>query len=378
MAISHGNDINIVFLTDLHLGHPKVSAEHIFNCYKKYVVPLLEWADMLIIGGDVYDDLVTLDGRNGMFIHEFIQEIRYFAIDTKKPVRILRGTFTHDRKQGMVFDLTEENRRRGETGADMRVVDTISIEHMAKFGIDILYIPDDAVHDDFNNTIKTVLNSNKLTKVDLVVHHGYCKHMLPANIGADSSAIPSTADFNQFVRYAVLNGHVHTPSTTGLVINGGSFDRLAHNEEEPKGFFTVVLHTDTGKVTGKFIENKDATVFKTVDLLSCADDIALANHNCEEVIDALIATAETGPIFIRIITDSLEVRQAVRQRCHSKYPFVNITTQRSKIKRQTENAVIFKKLELPRISRDNLVAVLYDELEGALSKEDIAVVLKGE
>ncbi len=375
---SPGNDdIKIVFLTDMHTGHPKVSTEHMFNCYLKYVVPELDDADMLIVGGDMFDDLVTLDGRDGMFLVDFIHEIRYVAIDRGIPVRILRGTFTHDRKQGAVFDTELLAERYGRV-PDLRVVDTVSVEHHDKLGLDLLYIPDDIIHDNFNETVNKVLKSNHMNRVDVAVHHGYCQHMVPPEAPIDREMIPSADDFKRITRYVALNGHVHTPSTKGVVVNGGSFDRLAHGEEEPKGFFVVTLHRDSNETSAKFIENKDAIQFVTADLTDCEDDVEVARKKAISVADEAVEKASGERVYLRIITDDLEVRQSVRRHCHMRYDNVHVSTQRSKVRRQTEHKMVFKELDLPKITRINLVDILYDELEGVLSKADIAGALKGE
>ena len=67
------------------------------------------------------------------------------------------------------------------------------------------------------------------------------------------------------VRYNAFFGHVHKRSTYKKIEVAGSFDRLAHGEEEPKGFLDVTYYSEDNRVV-KFVENKDAEVYTSITL----------------------------------------------------------------------------------------------------------------
>ena len=64
-------------------------------------------------------------------------------------------------------------------------------------------------------------------------------------------------------RHFIFIGHAHTHSIVGNAIAQGSFDRLKHGEEEPKGFVIAYIDEDNGNNVF-FVENTKARIYKTV------------------------------------------------------------------------------------------------------------------
>jgi hypothetical protein len=72
-----------------------------------------------------------------------------------------------------------------------------------------------------------------------------------------------SAAYMSFTRHFIFIGHVHTHSVVGNAIAQGSFDRLKHGEEEPKGFVIAYIDEDNGDHVF-FVENTKARIYKTV------------------------------------------------------------------------------------------------------------------
>ena len=79
------------------------------------------------------------------------------------------------------------------------------------------------------------------------------------------------------------------------IYSHGSFDRLAHNEEEAKGFIYATVFKD-GNYNCEFIENKTARIYKTVKCHS--QDIEANMKRIEKVVSKLPSDS-----FIRIMAD---------------------------------------------------------------------------
>jgi DNA repair exonuclease SbcCD nuclease subunit len=79
------------------------------------------------------------------------------------------------------------------------------------------------------------------------------------------------------VRHLIFIGHVHTFSQYERIIAQGSFDRLSHGQEEPKGHVRAVVYQN-GEREVTFVENTGAKKFITID---CTQD--LLEETIEEI-----------------------------------------------------------------------------------------------
>jgi hypothetical protein len=149
-------------------------------------------------------------------------------------------------------------------------------------------------------------------------------------------------------------GHVHTKSQYGQVLYNGSFDRLAHNEEEDKGFFYIDKSI-------KFIKNTDATLFKSIDLSH------MPVEDKDAIIDTFTAIVEevndpTRLGYVRFIYPDVEIRQIVDKVVSDKYPNLKFSSKSSKVKpglSLSENDLDVNYCEDVDISEKNLPSLIY-------------------
>ena len=79
----------------------------------------------------------------------------------------------------------------------------------------------------------------------------------------------------------IFIGHVHKSSQYGRIIAQGSFDRLSHGEEDPKGHMRATRKTD-GTHDIVFIENKKAKKYITISCLYLPIEDAISKIDKDE------------------------------------------------------------------------------------------------
>lgn len=348
----NGN-ISLLAISDIHVGCPRMNPHLLHEKFKKYIYPqITESTNILFICGDFFDTLLNLNAYASFEAMDIIKELKFLCRKCNCDLRILRGTFTHDRNQPKHFV-------NGENPNDLtvRLFDTMSIEHHEKTGLDILYMPDNLVSNDIYEDIRQLLEKHNLEKVDILVHHGYFKHMLPEALltkGLPHGCL-EVERISKYVRGCVLNGHVHISSIYQNVISIGSFERLTHGEEEPKGFYRIDIKN--GIYSFEFIENEDANIFKTFNLQSYSAEDAM--HVFEEKwLQIIPSFRDDEPVRIRIVSGDKSVIEGCSQLAKSQYDNV-IIDQASVVKRENliENIAVDLDV-LPIISPANIVDLL--------------------
>jgi len=339
-------------ISDIHVGHPKVDTELIHNNFVQYVYPYLnDDLDVMFICGDFFNSLLDMNGRSGYFAAKIIAELKALAKVHNFIIRVLRGTFTHDRYQNQHF-VVEQN-----SSDVVAVISKLYIEHISHLGIDVLYIPGDLPYDSRQtlfDDIKKLLAQNNIDKVDLILHHGYLEHLLPKKVLTDHRVFLSNLMFKSLAKVAVLNGHVHTPSVyENFFISTGSFERLGHGEEEKKGFFLLEHDTEKNKCNYQFIENKGATLFKTIDLTNYSDDRAIEyfKFKLESIMSSFPDTSRR--IYVRAFITNHILKQVLTQYVKEKYPNVIMSYEKISIKEEIDIRTNID--ELPVITEDNIV-----------------------
>lgn len=265
--------LRIAVFSDVHLGHRRTSTESIINNLKRDIPDTAETAelDAIFIPGDLFDRLLNLDNDNVYEIHAWIARLLRICKRRDIVLRVLEGTPSHDWKQPR---LVESINQDVGIGADARHVPDLSIEHHERFGMDILYIPDEwsSDNDDTWKQVCALMAEHRLEQVDFTLMHGQFPYQLPPHVN-----VP-THDPDRYVsitRHYVFCGHVHIPSRYENIIVPGSYDRLSHNEEHAKGHWRVYVNP-TGDDEVTFVENTGATIYRSIDCCGLSVEEALA------------------------------------------------------------------------------------------------------
>lgn len=300
---------------DVHLGHPRTGTVDILNRLTKAFPDTAETGDLdvIFIEGDFFDRQLAASDPNWTEIVIWVDWFLRMCERRNIIVRIVEGTRSHDWGQSSVFETVKSI---CNINVDLRYVDTVSIEHHPR-GFSVLYVPDDWRPDN-NDTYMEVLQLFKdegISQVDFALMHGTFEHQLPPGIDAP---IHIAERYLALVRHYIYVGHIHFSSVFKRIIAGGSFDRLSHGEEGPKGHFRVTVDPVKGDEI-VFVENKDAQTYLTVD---CTD---LALEQALEKLNALAPTLrENSYVRVAAHRDSpLLVNMEVLRR---QYPHVSWST----------------------------------------------------
>lgn len=263
MTLKHSR-LNIAELSDVHLGHNKTSASHIVkNLYRAFPDnEITGELDIIWIAGDLFDSLLNLPSES---VSEITKWATHFLKLCKKRdivLRVLEGTPSHDWQQAkLLVDINEH----ADIGADLKYIQELSIEYIERFGIHILYVPDEWRPKNSHtwHEVQELLLSHQLSKVDFCIMHGCFTYQIPPSL-LDMFETHDTENYIGITEYLIFIGHIHQHSQYKNILSAGSFDRLSHGEEEPKGHIRATVNKD-GTYTAKFIVNEGAKTYLTLD-----------------------------------------------------------------------------------------------------------------
>lgn len=251
--------------SDIHLGHKRTPTSEIVRNLNRTICSdkTLSTIDVLFLAGDIYDDLLDVSDPDSHIIDLWIARLLRKCIDHNVKLRVLEGTPSHDRKQSAKFKVQQEILE--ETGygkVDLVYITDIEIEYLQELDAHILYVPDEwgTGTDAALKRVKELMAERGLEQVDIAVMHG----MFGFQVEFDAKSIHKHDEeaYSALVKYLILIGHIHTYSNYLNIYAHGSFDRLAHNEEGPKGYLLIDFLGDDYRV--QFVENKYAKIYKAI------------------------------------------------------------------------------------------------------------------
>lgn len=347
--------------SDIHLGHTRNPTKEIILNLNVALPDNAETAELDIIwlAGDIFDDLFSLNNRDVLEIDIWIARLLRICKKYDILLRVLEGTPSHDWKQSNRFEAINEVTG---IGADLKYVKDLSIEYIERFGITVLYVPDE--WDNTETTLSQIhelLRAKGLDKVDYAIMHGQFEYQLPAHIKAPKH---STEAYHAIVKELIFIGHVHLHSRNNRIIAQGSFDRLSHGEEGPKGHVRAKVY-ENGVRDVVFVENAGSKKFVTVRCtnMTLEDTLLEIDDHVVDLPDGSLVRVEgnhDNPIFT-----NMEV--LIRR-----YPLFSW----SKLTRQDEaedspvieDATVFVPIT---ITRDNLPALLLERVAGSGVSEPV-------
>lgn len=346
-----------ISLGDVHLGHPQTPTTKIIENLDKYCTNdvVLKDVDMLVITGDLYDRLLHNADENVHHINRWITNLLYRCAYLNVALRIVEGTPSHDRGQSRFF---VEQARNANIELDLHYATELSIEYHERFGIHILYIPDKwrPTTEETLNEVRLEMKKRNLTQVDFAIMHGAFEYQLPSIVPEPTHC---SKTYLELVKYFILIGHVHLQTQHERILAAGSYDRICHGEEGPKGYYDVTLYgPDNYRVT--FVENKGAKKYVT---LPC--------HGLD---------TKALNVQVRTLTQSLPKGSAIRLRCNAhdaatgdldlyrrEYPQYDWSllveeTDRKKKDQQLEQLLRMDLTEFIPIDRHSIEALVMEEL----------------
>jgi len=252
-------------ISDIHLGHNRNSAARIVENLFQAFPDNAETAslDAIFIPGDIFDNLLMFNDEDIDAIMHWSNSLLHMCKRHGIILRIVEGTPLHDRTQSKYFMRENEI---GRIGADMKYIDKIDIEYIARLDIHVLYIPDEVPGGSAAalQTVKDLMRARGIEQVDIAMVHGLFRFQIDF---VDSSITHDEHEYLRLVKHNISVGHDHNHKSFvkdghGVYVQG-SFDRLAHGHETPKGHMRFKWQPD-GTWEIRFIENVNAMKFVTL------------------------------------------------------------------------------------------------------------------
>lgn len=259
--------VKYLVLSDIHFGHKRNLTNSIVNhlelFFKDYGKKLIN-VDIIFLAGDVYDKILYHSSEEAILALRWLMALVKYCSKNSIKLRILEGTPSHDWKQCSVLDKIINDLN---INVDFKYIDTVHIECMDDLNLNVLYVPDEwrATISETMSDIHDALKEKHLLKVDIAIMHGQFKHHLPFY---KDEHVFDESEVMALVNKYISIGHIHTPQVYERILTQGSFDRLAHGEEEKKGGMLITLDVES---SFEVLVNKRSTVFKSVKIRNDTD-----------------------------------------------------------------------------------------------------------
>lgn len=271
---ARGRSLYLASFSDVHLGHRKTPTAFIIQNLERYGFPYnAETAelDLIFLGGDLFDEGLSYFDEEVALIEGWMYRFLRFCSKHHIALRVLEGTASHDRGQNAHFEKIIE---LANIVIDFRYVKSVWVEQIEALGISVLYVPDYSSPDAGKiwELVEKALSEAGVSQVDYAVIHGAFKYQMPP-IASVQAACHDMDRYLKVVKNYLFTGHIHVPRVYDRILNNGSFDRLAHGEEEDKGHWRVHVDKD-GNDSVVFRVNKGAKLYKTIDLTGLSVDEA--------------------------------------------------------------------------------------------------------
>jgi hypothetical protein len=359
--------INGAVISDIHLGHKRTPSIDIIRNLTRDFKDDKEFAklDIIFINGDVFDDLLSLNHHELSEIEQWIVDFLRLCAKHRVLLRVLEGTPLHDWKQSYKFETLNI---LANTNADVRHIKTLYVEKIESLGINVLYVPDEW-NDSANKTLEQARSLVKETgydRVDTAIMHGNFQHHLPSHAKAQRH---SNSEYQKLVAGPIFIGHNHGYSVEGGIITPGSYDRLSHNEEHKKGHVRFQYDPIKKKYKTRFVENVGAKVYKTITCVSANLDDAL--HEIDLGLDNVPANSH-----IRIVAD---INNPVLQnmdtlvRLFGQFRWTKKSISEEEQEDQKCDSDSETILTPITITKENIVDLLMDRMQGDLSDDEIPI-----
>lgn len=176
---------------------------------------------------------------------------------------VLEGTPSHDREQSQNFGFLNDFYG---IGCNLKYIKTLAIEYFPEWDVNVLFVPDELPGgpDRTLRDVKDMMRYKGLDKIDLAIMHGQFEFQLPGHVNAPKH---NSIAYLELVAGHISIGHDHTEKhhESGRIHAQGSFDRLGHGYEAPKGHMRFLQQADKSWDIS-FVVNENAMQFITVDV----------------------------------------------------------------------------------------------------------------
>lgn len=355
--------IDYLVISDIHLGAEKTATSFIIKNLDEFFDNYRNdsrFAKLkaIFIAGDLFDRSLSMTSDAAWDILSWLGRLMRFCHRNKIILRILKGTPSHDREQSKLSTMMYEMMEKNGKSFDFKYVDTLYIEKHEGMGLSILYVPDEwnSSNDVTLKQVKELMKEEDLQQVDIAIMHGSFRYQLPG--APDTIPKHNEDEYLSLVKHYINIGHVHEFSVFERIVSQGSFDRLNHGTEVAKGGTVMSISPDGNSFD--FIENKNAKVYKTIEIRHKDVD-----RSMEQVRKVIAKMPDDSHIRIKTMKDHPLYKAFEELKNH--FPMINFT----KIAKEDEkdqyelisNVVNLDSEYTPiNIHKDNIVSLLTETI----------------
>lgn len=361
-SIKFHKDLSYLVISDVHFFNKATPTSSLVQNVEDYFDGFSDTSrfrklDIIFIAGDLFDDLCYYKHPDVLLVTNLIRRLMRFCAAWGIALRILEGTKSHDYKQAANFQPLADV--FGDK-LNYKYVQSLMIEKMAGHDLSILYMPDDWSHSaaETQRQVRELMAEHDAPTVNIGIFHGMFEHQIP--MLADDPATHNAAYYLSIVDFFINVGHIHISSVFERILAQGSFGRISHGEEGPKGGFLVRL-SSIGKHSFEFIENKNAIIFKTREIEH--DDIDKATYCIREDLDKL----PDGSNYRIAAPKGSQVLQLLTY-FKKEYPFINFKTKelksKDKAKDQLADAIDIGASYVPiTLNKETIIPLILEEFD---------------
>lgn len=319
--------LKIAAISDLHFGHTKINAENLYMKLRSTFYPEVMNSNLIVVAGDLYDQLLTINSKAHKFASMFIRDLLLIARSSGAQIRLLHGTFSHDRDQLSIYNTLVSASKHLKTINEItceEIKEFVIAGEVVNFPLRIVYLPDNLPFKYADEAVEHIQNSMACkgwTTADLVIGHGTFEHTIPPESGHKPICLYRLGQFS-WAHGPIIMGHIHTPSKSYNCYYCGSFERMNHGEEEHKGFLTLTKNIDKNtEWEYRFVKNPNATLFKTI-VPEGNDTAFIVNNFISQVKEKF---GDQGG-FVRVAHPDAEVRSILHRVCAEHFPNISYSS----------------------------------------------------
>lgn len=345
-----------ISLGDVHLGHRQTTAAHIIRNLTRLIHDdLLKTLDAVFITGDLFDRQLNNGDDDVNSINRWITQLMFKCAAYDVHIYIVEGTPSHDRMQSQFFI---EQKVNASIPVNLHYAKELEIIYNERWDAHILFVPD-KWHPSTAVTlsqVKELMALKGIEQVDFAIMHGAFSYQLPSIVEEPTH---DETEYLKLVKYQILIGHVHIMTVRERIYAAGSFDRICHNDEIPKGMFHFNVK-ESGHTEATFIENQHAKRYVTWEVHGL--DTKELNYTVKEKLKDLPKASS-----IRLRCEPGDVANGDIESFRKEYPSHDwqITVEKATAKKNTVMDSIrnFDMSEFIPISKENILELLLYELE---------------
>lgn len=356
-------EIRIAETGDCHALHPTTPTRKVLatlrNMFNRETLKDIDW---VIIAGDFFDHLHGADSSEVSECQLFIAELLWICADLNIMITVLRGTPSHDAGQEILFQTVKDV---GAIPVDLDLVDKLTIKYHERFGIHVLYVPDEwpsGIEGTWLE-VQDLLRENGISKVDFAVMHGAFHYQLP-EIVASKGITHDPEKYSSIVEHYVFINHVHTYSRYKNILASGSPERLVHGEEGDKGHLRLKVRRD-GDDEVVFVVTEDAMIYRTVDVSG------MTSSEVFDTLNALVGDRNPSGSYIRLQADKHDPAIHLLKQIKMEYPLWIFTSPKINKDKTVKNNLFVdnrNRYEEVTITSDNLKQHLMPLIEEELGE----------